>query len=322
MENKTNKERLIANNERLNSLITLIAQKRISSGVLPILANPATAADITLGKEAISANGEVITGTLEASGSGGDLMSSLFTTQSTSSPYDLPAGSLSGVKALANYAFYQKTGLRSLDTSEFTSIGSSAFYSCKSLIEFLGNNVKSLGTSAFYGCSSLTRAHFPIVTGSLSTCFQNCTSLVDVNLDSCPQFSQNVFSGCSSLEVISLPSLTNTGTAAFQGCSKLTTVLIPLVKQIGANTFQNCSSLVELTIPETCTSIAANALKCGSSTNKTTFIFKGTTPPTIQSSTFTVSNIEKIIVPVGCGDTYKAATNWVSFADYIEEATE
>lgn len=46
------------------------------------------------------------------------------------------------------------------------------------------------------------------------------------------------------------------------------------------------------------------------------------TPPTISSSTFTAAALDKIIVPIGTLETYKAATNWAAFADYIEEATE
>lgn len=48
---------------------------------------------------------------------------------------------------------------------------------------------------------------------------------------------------------------------------------------------------------------------------------KPTTPPTIDSNIFYTNKLNKIIVPVGCGDTYKNATNWSKFADYIEEAT-
>ena len=48
---------------------------------------------------------------------------------------------------------------------------------------------------------------------------------------------------------------------------------------------------------------------------------KPTTPPEISSNTFTSSKLNKIIVPVGCGEAYKSATNWSNFADYIEETT-
>ena len=54
--------------------------------------------------------------------------------------------------------------------------------------------------------------------------------------------------------------------------------------------------------------------------------FASTTPPTIQANTFGSSDYAfnstcKIIVPAGCGEAYKAATNWAKYADQIVEET-
>lgn len=46
------------------------------------------------------------------------------------------------------------------------------------------------------------------------------------------------------------------------------------------------------------------------------------TPPRISSSTFTAAAVDKIIVPIGTLDAYKAATNWSALADKMVEATE
>lgn len=91
---------------------------------------------------------------------------------------------------------------------------------------------------------------------------------------------------------------------------------------IGHGAFYDCSGLTNITIPNSVTSIGGYALQIGSETNKATITFLGETPPTIESDTFNASYLNKIIVPAGCGETYKAATNWSTFADYIEEATE
>lgn len=127
----------------------------------------------------------------------------------------------------------------------------------------------------------------------------------------------------SKITNITLPdSVTSIDNFAFQYCSSLTNITIPdSVINIGTATFDSCSSLTQITIPVNVTSIGGNALRIGSSTNKATITMKPTTPPTITSSTFTANSINKIIVPVGCGNTYKSATNWSNFADYIEEAT-
>ena len=54
--------------------------------------------------------------------------------------------------------------------------------------------------------------------------------------------------------------------------------------------------------------------------------FASTTPPTIQANTFGSSDYAfnstcKIIVPAGCGEAYKAATNWAKYANQIVEET-
>ena len=131
------------------------------------------------------------------------------------------------------------------------------------------------------------------------------------------------FRGCRLLaSVIISNRVTKIGDSAFNSCTSLTNIIIPdSVTSIAGSAFYNCESLTSLTIPSAVTSIGSYALQIGSSTNKATITMLPTTPPTIQSPTFKASYLQKIIVPAGTGATYKAATNWSNFADYIEEAT-
>ena len=281
MAELTNKERIIANTQKVDELISLVKQKKVGSFELPELSNPALAEDITKGKEAIDGQGNIIVGTLEQSSGGNpfaELNYKIYSTQSAQDTYDIPKEYFGGVTALAQNAFYHRYGLRSIDISEMTSIGGNAFYQCTSLIEIVGTNIKTLSAQICNNCTALKRAYFPEFAGAVSTMFANCTALEEVDF--------------------------------------------PKATSYGANCFKGLTALKRLVVPATVKTIGANSLNCGSEENKTTFIFEGTTPPTIQSSTFIAENIEKIIVPIGCGDVYRNATNWTTFADYIEEAEE
>lgn len=141
--------------------------------------------------------------------------------------------------------------------------------------------------------------------------------------DSVTRIGIESFAYCSSLTEFIIPdSITGIPADAFINCPSLTSIHIPDgVTEIGSEAFKYCSSLTSITIPANVTIIAGSALDIGTSTKKATITMKPTTPPLISSNTFTTSKLNKIIVPVGCGDTYKSATNWSNFADYIEEAT-
>ena len=111
---------------------------------------------------------------------------------------------------------------------------------------------------------------------------------------------------------------------AFDGCKNLTSVTFGEninLNEISFAAFRDCPSLSSLTIPASVTLIGNNGLAAGSSTNKLTITMLPTTPPTLGESAIYFACLNKIIVPAGCGEAYKAATNWAAYADYIEEAT-
>ena len=154
--------------------------------------------------------------------------------------------------------------------------------------------------------------------------FYSCSSLTQITIpDSVTKIESNAFYSCLSLTSIILPdSVTSISSEVFYYCKKLMSITLSNnLTYIGDHAFSNCDKLTSITIPDSVTKIGNYSLQIGSSTNKATITMKRTTPPTIASSTFNTSYLNKIIVPVGCGDAYKSATNWSKFADYIEEAT-
>lgn len=156
---------------------------------------------------------------------------------------------------------------------------------------------------------------------------RNCFSYARITSIVIPESVETIndraFEYCSSLiSVIIGNGVTKIGASTFYDCTTLRDVTIGnMVTTIGSYAFRGCGNITSLTIPATVTSIGEYALRTGFSVKKTTFTFLGTTPPTITTTTLDATKINKIIVPAGCGEAYKAATNWANFADFIEEAT-
>ena len=112
------------------------------------------------------------------------------------------------------------------------------------------------------------------------------------------------------------------------------------LKSIGSSAFQSCNfSITEIELPQTLESIGSYAFRytnliptgikkinqmgaIGTETNKATIVIEAVEPPQLVKAAyqFDSKTLLKIIVPAGCGNTYKAATNWSYWADYIEEA--
>lgn len=83
------------------------------------------------------------------------------------------------------------------------------------------------------------------------------------------------------------------------------------------------TKLTDITIPASVASIGGASFSCGKTVKCVTVL--ATTPPTagdvIFSSASAVSSDFQIIVPKGCGETYKAADGWSEYAKYIVEAS-
>lgn len=168
------------------------------------------------------------------------------------------------------------------------------------VMDFTGTP-KTIGDGVCFGCKNLKRI-----------IFQNGVNSI----------SDYAFYNCSSLEEILIPdSIVNIKNSSFRYCSKLKNVTIPdLVTNIGPTAFRDCKSLERLVVGSSVNDIGTQAFDIGSSDVPATIIMKPTTPPQIASNTIG-SYVTKIIVPVGTGDTYKAAPVWSNYASIIEEGT-
>jgi hypothetical protein len=111
-------------------------------------------------------------------------------------------------------------------------------------------------------------------------------------------------------------------------CSNLTAINVPEgITKINRDAFGYCSKLADITLPSTLTYVDYDAFYEGYNASNLGKIIriKATTPPQLYSSSSLVynkNNLSKIIVPQGCLDKYKNASNWSTFATKMEESTE
>lgn len=113
-------------------------------------------------------------------------------------------------------------------------------------------------------------------------------------------------------------SVTSIGDYAFWGCTSLTSVTIGnSVTTIGEHAFFSCTSLTSVTIPNSVTNIEPSAFS--SCSNLISVTINNSIPPTLSIDVFefNASN-RKIYVPAESVNTYKAATNWSTYANDIE----
>ena len=163
----------------------------------------------------------------------------------------------------------------------------------------LNSDVTDISAGAFSRCASLEHC---VVS-------QNVIALLS-----------NVFNLCSELRDITIPnSVRSINAAAFAYCTSLKDVtLSTALESIGSSVFSTCPIMNTITIPSTVSTIGNSAFAYCSSLSE--IHVQATTPPTLGTTVFQSLPANYIIyVPVGTGDTYKAAAGWSAYADHILE---
>ena len=185
----------------------------------------------------------------------------------------------------------------------------------------LGSGVTSIGNNAFCVCFSLASITIPSgVTSIGSYAFNYCYSLASITIPSTvTSIGSYGFSSCNSIDHVTIPGgMTSIEGSAFSSCSGLASITIPSgVTSIGSYALAYCPSLVLITIPSSVTSIENNAFyNCYGVAE---FHIKPTTPPTLGTNVFNSIPSDCVIyVPTASLDAYKTATNWSTYAGYMQ----
>ena len=186
---------------------------------------------------------------------------------------------------------------------------------------YVNNRITKIGRSAFHNCNQLTGVILPNV----------------INID------DNAFRGCSTLKEVSLPKVVDIGVCAFQS-SGIEHLSLPSCVSLSGNVFDSTKSLISLTLPlvtrldyynifygSSIKKIDTSSLKTignfAGASNLETLILRSTTICTLTSvndfsGTKIAAGTGYIYVPDNLVDSYKTATNWVTFANQIKPISE
>lgn len=203
------------------------------------------------------------------------------------------------------------------------------FYNCYKLsninYSYTGSSTTT-GSNTFGSCQSLSQVSLPsTITTIGGSCFSGCYSLKSFEIPSeVTTIESSAFNGCYSLkELIFNNKLISIGNSGFYSCYNLLSVSLPdTLTTLGSQVFYQCYSLTTLTIPANVTSIGNSCFS--SCTAMQEYHFLRTTPPTIGTTPFaSIPAGCKIYVPYSADhsilNAYKTATNWSTYASYMEE---
>ena len=241
-----------------------------------------------------------------------------------------------GVTSIGTNCFHTLPKLGEVSIPEsVTVIGANAFYSCEALLEVkLPSKLESIGAVAFGGCGSLKVIDLPSTLTYLgSQAFCACWQLRYINAGATsPSYhtKDGVLLDSSETKLISCPA--NKPASHFNipstvrtieefglySCEMYTVTIPEGVTSIGHGAFEFCYNLIRVTIPSTVTEIKSKAFKSCTSLKKITLLSE--VPPTLGEKALQFDDsLEKIVVPVGCVETYKTAEMWSTFADLITD---
>ena len=190
------------------------------------------------------------------------------------------------------------------------------------LTDFEDDTVTKLRNHAFYQNPILQTVVLPNVTTVGGNAFQNCTALTSAVFDKATSVGNSLFNGCTALQTVSFPLAASIGSAAFTNAP--TGVLaFPSVTSVASGAAaQNGPAGFDFTKKLTIPASAFN----GAYNFKHLVLRSSELCPLSNVNAFTNSPIGVglgyIYVPSNLVDTYKAATNWSTYADQIVPISE
>lgn len=209
------------------------------------------------------------------------------------------------------------------DAGESSSNNLDAFITREISGVYTNDRITKVGHYGLGGCENLTSINLPNVVTVGDSGFYNCKLLKSVNLPKLTSLENNGFNS-TGLESINLPLCNKIGNSSFSYTKQLVSVILPLAASIPGFCFYYSS--VQKIDTSSVTSIAVYAF--GNAQQLDTLILRNSSVCTLANSTNTFTNTKiaagtgYIYVPDSLVDSYKTATNWVTFANQIKPISE
>ena len=205
------------------------------------------------------------------------------------------------------------------------------------------DGVTTLGNYALKGNTALQSVNFPNCTNTGTYAFQNCTALETANLPVATTIGNYTFDGCKNLKTLTAPIVTTLNQYALQNCKSLNSLTMSGIRTVGNYAFANtgigsiilpvCTSLGTYTgqgsrtsLVDLTNNIAISANKFNGAASLAALILRSSSLCSLTASALTgtaiANGIGYIYVPTDLLDTYKAASNWSTYASQIVDISE
>lgn len=234
--------------------------------------------------------------------------------------YGLKNLTMANVTCAPQYCCYYCTNLVNVAMPNITTIGTFAFSNCTNLKSIDLSKVTSITTNSFRACSNLTVIDLPNATTLTGTyIFAYCIKVTDLDIQKATTLGNEFVNGCTNLVNANLPNVTCVGTYSFYNCTNLSNINCPKLTNVTNYSFTNCKNLTtfECAAENIWNYTFSNCINLTSLTltNATTVCNLRYT--TAFNNTPIASGTGNIYVPSSLVASYKAASNWSTYASRI-----
>lgn len=222
------------------------------------------------------------------------------------------------VKLLSGYYTFSNTPLQKVSLPKVTMLNSSTFLGCKKLSEVDLPALTYIGDSCFRNCISLTSVSFPLVTSVSGSIFMDCTSLTKVSLPSVETTYSYVFNKCTALTELEAPKLIRLGSYCIVNCA------LEELKFDSLTTIEDYACYANFSLKKidlgSSSEGTIGSMAFYSNSKMSVLCLRAETVWTLSArnafnGTPIASGTGYIYVPSALVDSYKVATNWVTYAN-------